>query len=159
MYERTTRVAAPLSEVWSFHSRVDGLKKLTPGFMNLRVEALRGPDGDLLAPEAVLLEGSELDLSMRPFGVGPRQHFTSRIVTREEGEGSAWFRDVMTDGPFDRWEHTHIFYADDGETILRDRLAYELPLGILGDLANPFAVVGFDPMFRMRHRETKRLLE
>lgn len=156
-FERETHIAAPLSEVWDFHSRITGLESLTPGWMNLVVEEIRGPDGEF-DPE-ILAAGTEIDLAMRPFGVGPRQEWTSRIREREEGEGSAYFRDTMDEGPFDRWIHSHHFYADGDGTRIRDHVEYRLPGGELGALVGPFAVVGFEPMFRYRHRETKRLLD
>ena len=156
-YERVTRVDAPLEDVWRFHSRVEGLETLTPAWMGLRVEGVIGPDGN---PEPeVLEEGAEIALSMRPFGVGPRQYWTSLIVERERRDGTAYFRDEMVEGPFDRWEHTHAFYADGSATIVRDRVEFELPLGGLGDVLEPFSRIGFEPMFRHRHRRTRRVLE
>jgi ligand-binding SRPBCC domain-containing protein len=156
-FESETHVRAPFKEVWTFHSTLDGLQAITPGFMNLRVESVRGPDDE---PDPELLEeGTEANLSVRPFGVGPRQGWTTAIIEREREEGAALFRDEMRDGPFKRWVHTHSFYADDGGTLVRDHVEYELPFGDLGRLAGPFAVVGFEPMFRYRHRETKRQLE
>jgi ligand-binding SRPBCC domain-containing protein len=154
-YQRRTRVAAPLDDVWAFHSRIEGLEALTPGWMNLRVEAVRGPDGE--DDPAVLETGTRIRLSTRPFGVGPRQSFVSRIVAREEGEGTATFTDDMTDGPFRAWEHTHRFFADGDETVIEDDVEYAFPVadGLLG----PLSVVGFEPMFRYRHRKTRELLE
>ncbi|ESP87240.1 SRPBCC family protein [Candidatus Halobonum tyrrellensis] len=155
-YRRRTRVAAPLDEVWSFHSRVSGLEELTPGFMDLRVEAVVGPDGE---PDPEILErGATIRMSIRPFGIGPRQSWTSRIVEREERDGSAYFRDEMEDGPFPEWEHTHRFYGDGAGTVIVDEVRYRLPGGPLGGLAEPFGDVGFEPMFRGRHRKTKELL-
>jgi len=66
---------------------------------------------------------------------------------------------VMRDGPFEHWAHTHRFVADGEETVLTDSVEYELPLGALGRALGPLAVVGFEPMFRYRHRRTKALLE
>lgn len=156
-YEREAYLRAPFEDVWEFHSGITGLTAVTPRFMNLRVEAARGPDGE---PDPdVLEEGSEVDLALRPFGVGPRQSWTSRIIERRRGGDAGLFRDEMYDGPFEHWVHTHSFYADAGGTILRDRVEYRLPLGDLGRLAEPFGDIGFEPMFRYRHRETKRRLE
>jgi ligand-binding SRPBCC domain-containing protein len=156
-YERSVRVHAPLSEVWEFHSTESGLVALTPDWMGLQVEEIRGPDGE---PDPAVLEtGSTLRLSTRPFGVGPPQSWTSEIVARERDDGSAYFQDVMHDGPFEEWEHTHSFYADGDATIVRDRVRYELPLGAVGRAIGPAAVVGFAPMFRYRHRRTRQLLE
>lgn len=156
-YTRRSRIDAPLADVWAFHSRVGGLEALTPGFMNLEIEAVRGPDGSP-DPE-LLMQGSEIDMSMRPFGIGPRQHWVSVITEREEGNGVAWFRDEMEDGPFPTWAHTHRFRADGDGTILEDVLEYQLPLGALGRAFGPLGAIGFGPLFRDRHRRTRKILE
>ncbi|MFB6281315.1 MAG: SRPBCC family protein [Haloferacaceae archaeon] len=157
VYRRRTRVAAPLDEVWSFHSGTEGLEALTPGWMGLSVEATRGPDGE--PDPAVLAAGSRVRMSLRPFGIAPRQRWVSVITERERGDGRAWFVDRMEGGPFRSWEHTHLFFADGAETIVEDRVAYELPFGGLGRALGPFARVGFEPMFRYRHRRTRAILE
>jgi ligand-binding SRPBCC domain-containing protein len=156
-YSRLSRIDAPLSDVWEFHSRISGLEALTPTWMNLRVESVEGPDGD---PDPDVLEaGSEIRLSMRPFDVGPRQRWTTAILDREKSDRRALFRDEMRDGPFARWDHTHRFLADGEETIVEDEIEYELPGGGVGRAVSPLALVGFEPMFRARHRKTKELLE
>lgn len=156
-YERSVRVSAPFEAVWEFHSDESGLVALTPGWMNLVVESVRGPDGEL-DPD-VLDTGSLVRSSVRPFGVGPRQNWTSEITARERDGGTAYFQDSMSDGPFEEWEHTHMFYADGAETVVRDRVRYEFPFGALGRAVGPFGVVGFEPFFRYRHWKTKDLLE
>jgi ligand-binding SRPBCC domain-containing protein len=157
VYQRRTRVAAPLERVWEFHSDISGLEALTPSWMNLEILEVRGPDGRA-GPEE-LVAGTEIEMSMRPFGVGPRQQWVSRILARETTETTAWFRDDMSDGPFDEWLHTHRFVADGDETIIDDRVEYKLPYGPLGKVAGVFGGIGFEPMFRERHRRTKELLE
>ncbi|SDK28101.1 SRPBCC family protein [Natronorubrum texcoconense] len=162
-YDRQSTIDAPLEAVWQFHSRIEGLEALTPDWMGLRVESMIGPDGD--SDPAVLEAGTEISLSMRPFGIGPRQYVTSLITEREREDGVAYFRDEMIGGPFDRWLHTHTFFADGEETILRDRVEYELPyggeptIGRLVGAVTPFSQVGFEGMFRTRHRLTKARLE
>ena len=156
-YRRTTRVPSPIEDVWAFHSTVDGLRELTPGWMRLRIDGVEGPDGS--TDPDILVAGSEIRMSVRPFGAGPRQRWTSRIVERDPGgetspERSARFVDEMEDGPFRRWEHTHAFCADGDETLLVDTVAYRLPLGPIGDVAGPAAKIGFEGMFRDRHRRT-----
>ena len=156
-YERSVRVFAPFEDVWQFHSTEQGLVDLTPGWMHLRIEDVRGPDGD---PDPDVLEaGSVVESSIRPLDVGPRQTWVSDIVARERTDGAAYFRDVMAEGPFPEWTHTHMFYDDGGATIVRDKVEYELPLGPVGRAFGPLGVVGLDPMFRFRHRKTKELLE
>jgi ligand-binding SRPBCC domain-containing protein len=156
-YERSVHVEAPLSDVWAFHSTVDGLIALTPDWLHLHVDSVVGPDGEDDPGE--LVTGTTLHLSVQPFGVGPRQSVTSVIVDRYRREGEAQFVDEMVDGPFSYWEHTHLFRRDDAGTLLTDRVTYKLPMGSIGDALGAFATVGFAPMFRFRHRETRRRLE
>jgi len=157
VFERETRVAAPLDEVWAFHSRVEGLEALTPDWMHLRVESVEGPDGE---PDPEVLEtGAEITTSVQPFGIGPRQGWTSRIVERRESEGAALFRDEMVEGPFETWVHTHSFYAEGEMTRVRDRVEYALPGGGVGAAVSPLTAVGLEPMFRYRHRTTHEVLE
>lgn len=153
-YERSTHVDATFDDVWEFHSTVAGLRAVTPSWFDLEVEAVEAPDG---GPEpAELLAGTELTLSMRPLGVGPRQRWRTEIVARERDEDSGYFRDAMTDGPFRPWTHTHAFFADGDGTKLLDRVEYETPAGrYLDPLGAPF----FELMFRHRHRRTRELLE
>ena len=156
-YRRETRVDAPFEDVWAFHSTTDGLEALTPGFANLVVESVTGPDG---APDPGELEaGSRIDLSVRPFGVGPRRRMVSVITARERDAGAGMFRDVMESGPFAEWEHTHRFFADGDGTRLVDHVRYELPGGAIGRAVSPLGRIGFEPMFRARHRTTRELLE
>ncbi len=156
-FRREVRVHAPLSDVWEFHSTEQGLLALTPDWMHLEVESVIGPDGE---PDPDILEtGSELHMSVQPFGVGPRQTWTSVITEREERDGAAWFTDKMEGGPFESWEHTHSFFADGETTLLRDNVEYELPFGALGRAISPLSGIGFVPMFRKRHQKTRQLLE
>lgn len=156
-YRRSVRIHAPLEEVWDFHSTEQGLEALTPDWMGLTVESVIGPDGE---PDPDVLEaGSELHMSVQPLGIAPRQSWTSVITEREERDGAAWFVDVMEDGPFAAWEHTHSFFADGDATVLRDHVEYELPFGVLGRTVAPLSGIGFAPMFRQRHQVTRELLE
>lgn len=156
-YELETRVAAPLEDVWAFHSTVDALRTVTPDFMNLEVHDVTGPDGEADPDE--LLEGTQLRMSIRPFGAGPRRRWVSVILERTEDDGAAMFRDRMIEGPFPSWEHTHQFFADGGGTRIVDRVEYRLPGGPLGRLVSPLGVVGMEPMFRARHRRTRAHFE
>ena len=156
-YERSVFVRAPFEAVWDFHATIDGLEALTPGWLNLELEAVRGPD-DEPDPEE-MVPGSTAVASLRPFGVGPRQVTTTRIIERERADSEGYFVDEMTGGPFANWRHTHRFEAVSGGTEVTDHVEYTLAGGPLGRAASPLAVVGFAPMFRYRHRRTKAILE
>lgn len=162
LYERETRVRAPLDAVWEFHASVDGLLTLTPGWFGLEVESVTGPDGpavDESGPDE-LVEGTSIELSARPFGVAPRQRAISVVERREDrrDHGAALFRDRMIEGPFEEWIHTHSFTADGEATVVRDRVEYRLP-GRVGRMVTPLLLVGFAPAFWYRHCRTRELLE
>ena len=157
-YEREAWIDAPFHDVWAFHANTDGLEALTPPWMQLRIESVTGPDGGV-DPD-VLTPGSRVRASTRPFGIGPRQGWISEIVERERTDGSAYFRDVMHDGPFDDWLHTHLFYAGEGEhTLVRDVVAYRLPLGPVDPYVGPVGAIGLDLLFKYRHARLAALLE
>lgn len=150
-FRRETRIDAPLDEVWSFHSGIEALTAITPGWLGLRIESIDAPGGG-----DELVEGTAIDLAMRPFGIGPAVRWRARITGRHRDENEAWFRDEQVDGPFERWVHTHQFRADDGATRLIDHVEFELSrLGRASWLVKP----GLAMAFRDRHRRTRRLLE
>jgi ligand-binding SRPBCC domain-containing protein len=165
-YRRSTWIDAPIETVWSAHSNVGGLLAVTPSWLDLRVEELRDDSGTSIGRDAELLTGYEIDLSLKPLGVGPRRSWTSRIVARERvsREGSAeseeidtaMFRDRMTRGPMAHWEHTHRFEAVDGGTRMIDAVEYRLPPGRLGAAVSDVAKFGLAPAFWYRHRTTRR---
>ncbi|WP_122089602.1 SRPBCC family protein [Halalkalicoccus subterraneus] len=153
-YERETYVDAPLEDVWKFHSRIDSLEALTPGWMGLSVQEVRGPDGE--RDPAVLEAGSEIDMRLSPLGL-PGDSWTSVITERTSSDERGLFKDEMRGGPFARWVHVHQFRREGEGTRIRDTVHYELPDPVRA--TSPLAVVGFEPMFRYRHRKTKELLE
>jgi len=155
-YERSSVVDAPFEEVWAFHSTLDGLERLTPDWVGLRVESVEGPDGD--DPDT-LVAGTTATISVRPLGVGPRQRVETHIVERERDADAGHFVDEFSGGPFARWRHTHRFEAVEGGTEITDHIEYALRGGAIGRVLSPLAVVGFAPAFRDRHRRTAAHLE
>jgi hypothetical protein len=71
------------------------------------------------------------------------------------------FRDVLVEGPFTSWVHTHGFSPDGPQaSVLDDHIAYELPLGGLGDaVAGGFAAGTLQRVFAYRHAVTLNDLE
>lgn len=154
-YERSSWIEAPLEKVWDFHASTDGLEALTPNWMHLTIESVTGPDGN---PDPTVLEtGSVIRASIRPFGVGPRQSWTSEIIAREYENGAAYFRDVMHEGPFAHWDHQHRFFAAGDRTRISDVIEFELPGGPLGSVAGPVGKIGMEAMFRYRHSRLGQL--
>ncbi len=125
--ERTQSIGAPISEVFAFFSQPANLGRLTPPWLNFRIH---GNSPQALAP------GARIEYRIRWLAL------TLRWVTRI----SRWsppveFQDVQEKGPYRTWRHTHRFDpATGGGVVIRDRVEYELPLGILGRLAHRLVV-------------------
>lgn len=64
---------------------------------------------------------------------GVRQRLTARITLLEPPRV---FVDEMVSGAFRSFRHVHRFEEHDGVTAMRDELAFESPLGVLGRLAD-----------------------
>lgn len=152
VFQRTTRIDAPFRQVWDFHSTIDGLRRLTPMVVDLRVEDIRLPEDET---GDILVEGTEIDLSLQPVPLAPRIHWTSVITEREEGEDEAFFTDEMQDGPMEAWRHTHSFTELGGQTVINDRVVFRTPYGNAIDTA---AKVGMNAAFAYRHRRTREIL-
>lgn len=153
VYTRASWLDAPLAAVWTFHTSTRGLVTASPGWLGVRVESVRGPEGHP-DPDRWTV-GTTIEFSTRPGGIGPRRRWIVRITGRARSDSAAWFRDELVVGPARRWIHTHRFRAHDHGTRLIDTVEYELPgLGRASWLAKPlFALV-----FAARHRRTARAI-
>ena len=82
------------------------------------------------APARPLLElADEVEFEGRHFGV--RQRFRARITAFDRPH---WFRDEMVRGAFQAFTHDHVFETTEAGTLMRDRIQFAAPLGLLGRL-------------------------
>jgi hypothetical protein len=139
LFVHQSRIPAPPEAVFAFHERRDALARLVPPWEKV----------EIVQPPASLLPGTRVVLRMR---MGP-----FRITWEAEHtlyEKNVLFQDRMVRGPFRRWVHTHrILAAEDGGTVLRDEVEFELPAYALPGL--PFVNRRLRRMFRYRHRVTE----
>jgi ligand-binding SRPBCC domain-containing protein len=114
-----TRVwlAKPRAEVFAFFVDPRNLARLTPPWLGFR----------LLTPPPTMAPFAVLDYRIRWLGLPLRW----RTLIREYDPPTR-FLDVQVRGPYDRWEHRHLFLAERGGTWVEDRVTYRLPLGPLG---------------------------
>lgn len=129
--------------LWSFHERPDALQLLTPPWQRTEV----------VQPPASLEAGTRVVLRTK---LGPLwQTIIAEHVAYERGH---MFADRMLKGPFAEWLHRHIVTARGPfESVLRDEIDYELPLGPLGRLfGGPFARRELERLFDYRHEVTRR---
>ena len=138
---------APLSrdEAFAFFADASNLEAITPSWLRFRI----------LTPQPIVVgEGTLIDYRLRLHGVPIR--WRARIEGWEPGR---CFVDTQIEGPFALWQHTHTFEEQSGGTLIRDRVEYRMPLGVVGALAHRL-VIGRDleRIFDHRRSAISRLL-
>jgi ligand-binding SRPBCC domain-containing protein len=124
--EQEQRIARPLADVFAFFSDAANLERITPPTLRFQI----------LTPQPIAMKaGAIIDYQLRLFGVP----FRWRTVI-EDFQPGVRFVDSQARGPYKLWRHTHEFREENGETVMRDRVEYELPLGPLGRVAHAIAV-------------------
>jgi ligand-binding SRPBCC domain-containing protein len=148
LFERSCVVRAPIGDVFAFHLDTRNAARIAPRTMP--VVAVRG--------SFPLGQGDEVEIVVRLWPTPLRQ--TWRVQAERIVEPTLVV-DRMLKGPFPRWVHQHRFEdLGDGTTQLTDRVDYQLPLAVLGTLADRIAVRRLmDRMFRLRQARTQELLE
>ena len=118
-FEHETRIDAPRNVVWEWHTRRGAFARLSPPWE--KMESISEPID--LSP------GGRRTIKMQ---VGPiNMKWVAEHTDLIEGE---LFSDRMVRGPFKRWWHTHRLSEEDGVTIIRDEVSYDLPFGFIGRL-------------------------
>ena len=115
----------PRVEVFAFFADPANLALITPPWLGFRLLTER----PVMAPYAVL------DYRVRWMGLP----VSWRTMIREY-DPPARFVDVQVRGPYDRWEHRHLFLEERAGTWVEDRVTYRLPLGPLGRLVHVLIV-------------------
>lgn len=124
--ERSQLVPRPLPCVFAFFQDPANLARITPPRLAFRTvsDAPRRID-----------RGAFIRYRIRWLGIP--LGWTTRIV---EFEQNARFVDEQVRGPYARWVHEHRFEPRGACTLVRDRVAYELPLGWIGRLVHRLIV-------------------
>jgi len=107
-------------EVFPFFCDEMNLEKLTPDFLNFKVMKKSTP---------AIQAGTLIDYRLSLHGITMK--WQSKI---DEWKPNISFVDTQMKGPYTKWHHTHEFIPYAGGTLLRDRVIYKMPLGILGSL-------------------------
>ncbi|MCH8051220.1 MAG: SRPBCC family protein [Chloroflexi bacterium] len=142
--ERETVIPAPRPEVFAFFEDPRNLEKLTPKAMDFSIREID-------------------DLPVKP---GFRIAYTIKwlflpirwVTIFEEYDPPRGFTDVQAKGPYRLWRHEHSFEDLGDRTLMRDRVQYELPFGILGSIAHRLIVARqLKHIFDYRARRIRKL--
>jgi ligand-binding SRPBCC domain-containing protein len=139
-------VPYPLPMLFAFFANPGNLPRLMPDWQKARIEEASiiapPPRPEFKSGTIAAGAGTRLTLSFRPFPFSP-----FRVSWEAEISAFAWddhFCDRQLRGPFAYWLHCHHVTAAvrdgvDG-TLVADRVEYELPFGVLGELAERTAL-------------------
>lgn len=111
-------IARPLAEVFEFFASEKNLERITPEWVGFQVKGMS---------DKKIGEGTLIDYRIKLHGLP--LSWRSRI---EKWRPPHAFRDVQLKGPYQLWEHDHVFAELRGGTLVRDHVRYQLPLKALG---------------------------
>lgn len=113
-----------LSEAWDFFSSPDNLSKITPSEMGFKITS--GPSEKAYPGQIIT------------YRVGILPFIKSNWVTEITNvKHESFFIDEQRFGPYLMWHHEHWFEAlPNGKTLMKDKISYKLPFGVLGHLAH-----------------------
>jgi ligand-binding SRPBCC domain-containing protein len=143
LLERTQLVEAPRETVFPFFADALNLESITPPWLNFRVIT----PGPIEMGVGALIE-YRLSLHRVPV----------RWLTRiEDWQPGRSFVDAQVRGPYRLWHHTHTFEDAPAGTLVRDRVRYALPLGVVGEVAHrAFVARDLHRIFDHRQSEIAR---
>ncbi len=119
IFESSQWIQRPVEEVFAFFSSEKNLERLTPPWLNFHVVGKSTPE---------IEAGTLIDYRLKISGVPVK--WRTRIESWIPGKS---FVDNQLSGPYRKWHHTHTFESENGGTRMKDRVVFQLPLGIVGN--------------------------
>ncbi len=126
--QTTQRLPTSLEETWDFFSSPKNLKEITPTYMNFKILSNSNAEK--------MYAGQVITYHVHPI-LGIPLYWMTEITQVKENE---YFIDEQRIGPYSLWHHQHHFKKIAGGVEMTDIVHYQLPLGILGDIAHALFV-------------------
>lgn len=128
-FECITKTSTPREEMFDRARNIDTHRA---SMANSREEAIAGTTTGLITL------GEEVTWRAWHFGVPLRM--TSRITAMQAPE---YFIDEQVRGPFKTFRHVHEFSEDQTGTTMIDRIEFQAPFGLLGQLAEKLVLANY----------------
>lgn len=130
IYQYKTEQFLPISidEAWQFFSSPKNLATITPEELDFKILSKSDDEG--------IYEGMIIDYTVKPLFKIPL-HWQTEICKVKKG---MFFTDRQLKGPYKLWEHTHTFRPVKCGVWMQDVINYQLPFGILGNIAHAVLV-------------------
>jgi ligand-binding SRPBCC domain-containing protein len=117
-------IPVSLETAWEYFSTPKNLANITPpemGFVITSEKEGKAYEGQIISYNVGVL-----------FGI--RTSWVTEITKVKEQH---YFVDEQRFGPYSMWHHEHFFeLLPNGNTMMRDKISYKIPLGFLGQLMN-----------------------
>jgi len=129
LYQLHTKQKLPISQkdAWEFLSNPSNLKIITPDYMGFNIQSNQ---------EKKMYPGQIIHYKVTPV-LGIKTTWVTEITHVKEGE---YFVDEQRFGPYSLWHHKHFIIPTSAGVVMEDIIDYKIPMGILGQLANPIIV-------------------
>ncbi|MBA5630527.1 SRPBCC family protein [Moheibacter lacus] len=125
---REQQLNCDLQTAWDFFSSPMNLPKITPKNMAFTVLSEQKTN--------TIFEGMIIDYTVSPlFGIPLK--WKTRIT---EVIPNKSFTDFQEKGPYKLWNHHHEFIPNEKGVFMIDKVDYELPFGVLGNIAHALFV-------------------
>lgn len=121
---REHQLNCDLETAWDFFSSPLNLERITPKDMAFTVLSKNLP--------AQIHQGMIIDYTVSPI-LGIKLPWKTII---SQVEFQKYFTDFQAEGPYKFWNHFHEFIPNEQGVLMKDTVDYELPLGILGEIAH-----------------------
>ena len=114
-FKYKTKIKEPLNNVFDFYSNPRNINLLTPWFAKVSC-----------TPEKKISKNEVFTIEINMFGIKNKVEIL--IKNYEENK---LFTDLQIKGPFNYWEHNHIFKYENNETIMYDVINYNSKFKLL----------------------------
>ncbi|HBH07596.1 MAG TPA: cell division inhibitor [Flavobacteriales bacterium] len=121
------RLPISLEEAWSFLSDPHNLSTITPKEMGFEITSKTGHntyEGQIITYKVGILPGIK----------------SSWVTEIKHLHAPYYFVDEQRIGPYRIWYHEHILEETADGVLMKDKVTYKPPFGILGELAHPWLV-------------------
>ncbi len=144
--ERKQIINRPIKEVFDFFADAGNLERITPPELNFNITTPQPID---------IKKGTLIEYKLKLRG----------IPVRWKTEITDWnpphsFVDTALKSPYKQWIHLHTFEEGaSGETIMKDRVRYRLPLEPLGNLAHWYVKKELKYIFDYRRKVIQEIFK
>ena len=147
IFKKTSRINAPVHEVFQWHERTGALERLIPPWDPLDV-VFKSPGIDRGARTVMKIPAGPLPIKL------------TWLAEHTQYAKNRSFQDQQLQGPFKHWVHTHTFTPDGNACIMEDQVEYALPAYMFGPLIGNAAIQHkLERIFRFRHTTLAQDLE